>query len=59
MAFSLGSTPVVVASDPTIAREILSSASFADRPVKQSAKNLMFTRAIGFAPNGTYWRLLR
>ncbi|KAI3886643.1 hypothetical protein MKX03_034737 [Papaver bracteatum] len=59
MAFSLGSTPVVVASDPTIAREILTSASFADRPVKQSARNLMFTRAIGFAPNGTYWRLLR
>ncbi|KAI3981157.1 hypothetical protein MKX01_032297 [Papaver californicum] len=59
MAFSLGSTPVVVASDPTIAREILSSSSFADRPVKQSARNLMFTRAIGFAPNGTYWRLLR
>ncbi|KAF8405828.1 hypothetical protein HHK36_007905 [Tetracentron sinense] len=59
MAFSLGSTPVVVASDPHTAREILTSPNFADRPLKQSAKKLMFSRAIGFAPNGTYWRLLR
>ncbi|XP_059623106.1 cytochrome P450 78A7 [Cornus florida] len=59
MAFSLGSTPVVVASDPHVAREILTSPHFADRPVKPSAKSLMFSRAIGFAPNGTYWRLLR
>ncbi|KAA8530933.1 hypothetical protein F0562_005608 [Nyssa sinensis] len=59
MAFSLGSTPVVVASDPHTAREILASPHFADRPLKQSAKSLMFSRAIGFAPNGTYWRLLR
>ncbi|XVF61757.1 hypothetical protein PTKIN_Ptkin08bG0156200 [Pterospermum kingtungense] len=59
MAFSLGSTPVVVASDPHTAREILTSPHFADRPIKQSAKHLMFSRAIGFAPNGTYWRLLR
>ncbi|XP_050204477.1 cytochrome P450 78A7 [Mercurialis annua] len=59
MAFSLGSTPVVVSSDSHIAREILSSPHFADRPIKQSAKLLMFSRAIGFAPNGTYWRLLR
>ncbi|XP_077217365.1 cytochrome P450 78A7-like [Tasmannia lanceolata] len=59
MAFSLGSTPVVVASDPQTAKEILTSPHFADRPIKQSAKKLMFSRAIGFAPNGTYWRLLR
>ncbi|XVE86672.1 hypothetical protein DITRI_Ditri18aG0053200 [Diplodiscus trichospermus] len=59
MAFSLGSTAVVVASDPHTAREILTSPHFADRPIKQSAKSLMFSRAIGFAPNGTYWRLLR
>ncbi|KAL3819341.1 hypothetical protein ACJIZ3_005246 [Penstemon smallii] len=59
MAFSLGSTPAVVSSDPTIAKEILTSPHFADRPIKQSARSLMFTRAIGFAPNGTYWRLLR
>ncbi|XP_009597604.1 cytochrome P450 78A7-like [Nicotiana tomentosiformis] len=59
MAFSLGSTPVVVSSDPQIAKEILTSPQFADRPIKQSAKSLMFSRAIGFAPNGTYWRLLR
>ncbi|XP_043719609.1 cytochrome P450 78A7-like [Telopea speciosissima] len=59
MAFSLGSTPVVVSSDPQIAKEILTSSHFADRPIKQSARMLMFSRAIGFAPNGTYWRLLR
>lgn len=56
---SLGSTPVVVASEPCTAREILTSPHFADRPIKQSAKSLMFSRAIGLAPNGTYWRLLR
>ncbi|KAK6150505.1 hypothetical protein DH2020_015437 [Rehmannia glutinosa] len=59
MAFSLGSTPVVVASDPQSAKEILTSPHFADRPIKQSARSLMFSRAIGFAPNGTYWRQLR
>ncbi|KAK1572916.1 hypothetical protein Q3G72_026056 [Acer saccharum] len=59
MAFSLGSTPVVVSSDPQTAREILTSPHFADRPIKQSARSLMFSRAIGFAPNGTYWRHLR
>ncbi|KAL6583171.1 hypothetical protein OROMI_005249 [Orobanche minor] len=59
MAFSLGSTPVVVSSDPQTAKEILTSPHFADRPIKQSARCLMFSRAIGFAPNGTYWRLLR
>ncbi|KAE8100336.1 hypothetical protein FH972_018243 [Carpinus fangiana] len=57
-AFSLGSTPAVISSDPIIAREILTSPHFANRPIKQSAKTLMFSRAIGFAPNGTYWRLL-
>ncbi|THG04992.1 cytochrome P450 78A7-like [Camellia sinensis] len=59
MAFSLGSTPAVIASDPVTAREILTSPHFANRPIKHSAKQLMFSRAIGFAPNGTYWRLLR
>ncbi|KAI4330148.1 hypothetical protein MLD38_028451 [Melastoma candidum] len=59
LAFSLGSTPVVVSSDPHVAREILTSPHFADRPIKASARSLMFGRAMGFAPNGTYWRLLR
>ncbi|XP_020231640.1 cytochrome P450 78A7 [Cajanus cajan] len=59
MAFSLGSTPAVITSDADVAREILNSPHFADRPVKQSAKRLMFDRAIGFAPNAPYWRLLR
>lgn len=59
MAFSLGSIPAVITSNPNIAREILNSPHFSNRPIKQSAKSLMFSRAIGFAPNGTYWRLLR
>ncbi|KAK9134369.1 hypothetical protein Syun_013699 [Stephania yunnanensis] len=59
MALSVGSTPVVVASDPHTAREILTSPQFADRPIKSSARSLMFDRAMGFAPNGTYWRMLR
>ena len=59
MAFSLGSTPVVVTSDPEVARELLTSPHFANRPLKQSAQQLLFGRAIGFAPNGEYWRLLR
>ncbi|EEF35286.1 cytochrome P450 78A7 [Ricinus communis] len=59
MAFSLGYTPAIVTCDPQIAREILTSPHFADRPIKQSAVSLMFSRAIGFAPNGAYWRLLR
>lgn len=59
MAFSLGQTPAVITSDPEVARDLLSSPHFADRPLKQSAQQLMFGRAMGFAPNGNYWRLLR
>lgn len=59
MAFSLGSTPAVIKSDPQITREILTSPNFANRPIKATAKKLMFSRAIGFAPDGTYWRLQR
>ncbi|XP_031492809.1 cytochrome P450 78A11-like [Nymphaea colorata] len=59
MAFSLGSTPAVVASEPQTAREILTSPHFADRPIKLSARQLMFERAMGFAPSGSYWKLLR
>ncbi|KAL5766066.1 hypothetical protein ACOSP7_016683 [Xanthoceras sorbifolium] len=59
MAFSLGETRVIVTSNPDVAREILNSSVFADRPVKESAYSLMFNRAIGFAPYGVYWRTLR
>lgn len=59
MALSLGATPVVISSHPDTAREILLGSSFSDRPVKESARALMFERAIGFAPSGTYWRHLR
>ncbi|KAI9080893.1 hypothetical protein K1719_037202 [Acacia pycnantha] len=59
MAISLGTNPVIIASHPETAREILCSSAFSDRPVKESARLLMFERAIGFAPNGAYWRQLR
>ncbi|TVU04685.1 hypothetical protein EJB05_47815 [Eragrostis curvula] len=59
MAFSLGETRVVVTADPDVARELLASPAFADRPVKESAYGLLFHRAIGFAPYGAYWRALR
>lgn len=59
MALSLGATPVVISSHPETAREILFGSSFSDRPIKDSAGLLMFERAIGFAPSGTYWRKLR
>lgn len=59
MAFSLGSTRAVVTSNPDVAREILTSATFSDRPFNESAYNLMFTRSIGFAPYGVYWTALR
>ncbi|XP_019154478.1 PREDICTED: cytochrome P450 78A9-like [Ipomoea nil] len=59
MAFSLGETRAVVTCNHEVAREILNSSAFADRPVKESAYRLMFSRAIGFAPYGAYWRTLR
>nr|AYV88867.1 cytochrome P450 oxidase CYP78A229 [Polygala tenuifolia] len=59
MAFSLGETRVIVTCHPDVAKEILNSSVFADRPVKESAYSLMFNRAIGFAPYGVYWRTLR
>ncbi|TVU30986.1 hypothetical protein EJB05_22647 [Eragrostis curvula] len=59
MAFSVGDTPAVVSSSPGVAKEILAHPAFADRPIKQSARELMFARAIGFAPSGEYWRRLR
>ncbi|KAJ6428360.1 hypothetical protein OIU84_023731 [Salix udensis] len=59
MAFSLGTKRVIISSHPDTAREILCGSSFADRPVKESARLLMFERAIGFAPSGDYWRHLR
>ncbi|KAF2286497.1 hypothetical protein GH714_017361 [Hevea brasiliensis] len=59
MAFSLGTTRVVISSHPDTAKEILSGSSFSDRPIKESARLLMFERAIGFAPSGNYWRHLR
>jgi len=59
MAFSIGLTRFVISSEPETAKEILGSAGFADRPVKESAYELLFYRAMGFAPYGEYWRNLR
>ncbi|MCO5589330.1 hypothetical protein L7F22_043296 [Adiantum nelumboides] len=59
MAFSVGNTPMVLTCVPAVARELLCSPAFADRPIKESAKLLLFDRAIGFAPYGDYWRKLR
>ncbi|PON82854.1 Cytochrome P450, E-class, group I [Trema orientale] len=59
MALSLGFTRVVISSHPETAKEILGGSSFSDRPIKDSARLLMFERAIGFAPAGAYWRHLR
>lgn len=59
MAFSLGETRVIVTCHHEVAKDILHSSNFADRPIKESAYSLMFNRAIGFAPYGVYWRTLR
>ncbi|XP_010539987.1 PREDICTED: cytochrome P450 78A5 [Tarenaya hassleriana] len=59
MAFSVGSTRFVISSEPETAKELLNSSAFADRPVKESAYELLFHRAMGFAPFGGYWRELR
>uniref|UniRef100_A0A7N1A0G8 Cytochrome P450 n=1 Tax=Kalanchoe fedtschenkoi TaxID=63787 RepID=A0A7N1A0G8_KALFE len=59
MAYSLGQTRVIVTCNSDVAKEILNSSVFADRPIKESAYSLLFNRAIGFAPYGVYWRTLR
>ncbi|KAI3463822.1 hypothetical protein Pfo_020485 [Paulownia fortunei] len=59
MAFSVGFTRFIISSSPATAKEILNSSAFADRPVKESAYELLFHRAMGFAPYGEYWRNLR
>ncbi|XP_058772551.1 cytochrome P450 78A5-like [Vicia villosa] len=59
MAFSVGLTRFVISSEPETAKEILCSSAFGDRPVKESAYELLFHRAMGFAPYGEYWRNLR
>lgn len=59
MAFSVGLTRFVISSESETAKEILNSSAFADRPVKESAYELLFHRAMGFAPYGEYWRNLR
>nr|GMC55272.1 cytochrome P450 78A5-like [Ipomoea batatas] len=59
MAFSVGFTRFIISSNPDTAKEILGSPAFADRPVKESAYELLFHKAMGFAPYGDYWRNLR
>ncbi|KAL7232197.1 hypothetical protein ACSBR2_010259 [Camellia fascicularis] len=48
MAFSIGFTRFIISSHPDIAKDILSSSAFVDRPVKESAYELLFHRAMGF-----------
>ncbi|KAK9743207.1 hypothetical protein RND81_03G224300 [Saponaria officinalis] len=59
MAFTVGETRMIVTCNPEVAKEILNSPVFVDRPDQESAYGLMFDRAIGFAPYGSYWRTLR
>ncbi|CAO2148860.1 unnamed protein product [Urochloa humidicola] len=60
MSLTAGTTPVVISSHPETAREILAGAAFADRPPRAAARELMFCRAVGFAPaGGEHWRRLR
>lgn len=59
MALSVGTTLIVLTSDANVAKEILRSAVFGERPLKQAALDLGFERAIGFALQGPYWRHLR
>ncbi|KAG0628421.1 hypothetical protein M758_1G025500 [Ceratodon purpureus] len=59
MALSVGVTRIVLSSDPKVAKQILQSQVFGDRPLKQAASDLGFARAIGFAVQGPYWRHLR
>ncbi|KAL7223137.1 hypothetical protein ACSBR1_024751 [Camellia fascicularis] len=59
MAFSIGFTQFVISSQLDTAKDILNSSAFADRPVKESTDELLFHRAMGFAPYGEYWRNLR
>ncbi|KAJ1298924.1 hypothetical protein BS78_01G491200 [Paspalum vaginatum] len=59
MALSLGPVRAVVTSHPDVAKAILDSPAFADRPLNHAAYGLMFHRSIGFAEHGPYWRALR
>ncbi|KAH1080619.1 hypothetical protein J1N35_020380 [Gossypium stocksii] len=61
MAFSVGFARFIVSNDLETARDILdnNNSAFAYRPVKESAYELLFHRAMGFAPYGEYWRNLR
>ncbi|XP_073146454.1 cytochrome P450 78A3-like [Henckelia pumila] len=59
MAFSLGDTRAIVTCNHEVAKDILNSATFSDRPANETAYHLMFNRSIGFAPHGVYWQTLR
>lgn len=59
MAFSIGHTRAIVTCDARVAKEILNSSNFSDRPANETAYSLMFNRSMGFAPYGVYWSMLR
>ncbi|XWS30971.1 hypothetical protein CRYUN_Cryun23aG0036900 [Craigia yunnanensis] len=54
MAFFVGFTRFIICSDSNTTRDILNNSAFVDRPVKESAYELLFHRAMGFAPYGEY-----
>ncbi|KAF6157074.1 hypothetical protein GIB67_041535, partial [Kingdonia uniflora] len=59
MAFYVELTHFVMSSHPVSANKMLNSMVFVDWPVKESAYELLFDRAMGFAPVSEYWRNLR
>ncbi|KAL6198887.1 hypothetical protein ACLB2K_028675 [Fragaria x ananassa] len=59
LSLSVGFTRFVISSNPETAKEVLNSSAFANRPRNETAYELLFNRAMGFAPYGEYWRNLR
>lgn len=59
LSLSVGLTRFVISSQPETAKEVLNSSAFANRPRNETAYELLFNRAMGFAPYGEYWRNLR
>ncbi|KAL6963037.1 hypothetical protein U1Q18_038002 [Sarracenia purpurea var. burkii] len=59
MVFSIGFTRFVISIRPDMAKGILNISAFVDHPVKESSYELLFHRAMGFAPYDKYWRNLR
>nr|GMD36238.1 cytochrome P450 71A3-like [Ipomoea batatas] len=62
MLLHFGSVPVLVASSPDAAREIMKDhdLAFSDRPANTMASRLLYGyKDVAFAPYGEYWRQVR